>query len=87
MGRKRTPGLQLRKGSGTLTRSCTDSELSIYSHKRPLRSGKFTLAHRIETIRQSTVYGVRPTRLFKDAAAKYLRRTCTNARSAMTPQD
>lgn len=30
------------------------------------------LAHRVEEIRLAKVYGVRPTRLFKDAAAKYL---------------
>jgi integrase len=31
------------------------------------------LAHRIETVRQAKTYGVRPTRQFKEAAAKYLR--------------
>ena len=73
MGRRKPPGLQKRgqfwcidkriKGYGRLVESCGTSDL--YEAER-------YLAHRMEEIRQAMVYGVRPTRTFRQAALKYL---------------
>ena len=73
MGRKRTPGLRKRgqcwhiekqvKGYGRLFESTgTDS----------LEEAERYLNKRLEDIRQQVVYGVRPTRPFRQAATKYL---------------
>ncbi|MCP5299063.1 MAG: tyrosine-type recombinase/integrase [Chromatiaceae bacterium] len=73
MGRKRTPGLQLRKGVWHIDKVVYGQRVVESTRTSDLYEAERYLAHRIETIRQSTVYGVRPTRLFGDAAAKYLR--------------
>jgi integrase len=74
MGRKRTPGLIKRgeiwhiekeiRGYGRLRGSCGTSDLE---------EAERYLARRLEEIRKALVYGVRPTRSFRDAATKYLR--------------
>ncbi len=73
MGRSRTAGLFLRggvwhvdkrvRGFGRLCESTGASD--------PGEAERY-LARRLEEIRQATVYGVRPTRLFRQAATKYL---------------
>lgn len=73
MGRKRSPGLVLRgktwhidkriKGYGRLSESCGTGNL---------QEAERYLTHRLEELRLATVYGVRPTRTFKEAATKYL---------------
>jgi integrase len=71
---KRTPGLQRRNGVwridkciagyGRLSESCRTGDLA---------EAERYLARRLEEIRQETVYGVRPTRTFAQAAKKYLK--------------
>lgn len=73
MGRKRTPGLRVRNGvwhingkvvcGRTLFESTGESDLA---------KAEQYLARRVEEIRQASIYGVRPRRTFREAAAKYL---------------
>ncbi len=73
MGRKKSPGLVKRggvwhidksiKGYGRLCESCGTNRLE--------EANRF-LAARLEQIRAAEIYGVRPTRTFAAAAAKYL---------------
>lgn len=73
MSSKRPPGLTKRgntwhidkqvKGYGRIRESCGTSSLS--------EAARY-LTHRLEEIRLAEVYGVRPTRTFEQAAAKYL---------------
>jgi integrase len=73
MGRKRTPGLIRRggiwhidkqvKGYGRICESTGASRLS---------EAEAVLAHRLEEIRRAVVFGVRPTRTFREAATRYL---------------
>lgn len=73
MGRRKSPGLKKRgriwwidkriKGYGRVAESCgTDN----------LEEAERYLAHRLNEIRRATVYGIRPTRTFQQAAIKYL---------------
>ena len=73
MGRKRTPGLQLRQGTWHIDKVVYGQRVVESTRTGDLQEAERYLAHRIETIRQAKAYGVRPTRLFKEAAAKYLR--------------
>ena len=73
MGRRRTAGLWRRgevwhidkvvKGHGRLCESTGTDDLEEAEHY---------LAVRLEEIRQATRYGVRPVRIWREAAAKYL---------------
>lgn len=73
MGRKRTPGLVKRgrfwhidksiTGYGRLCESCGTGQL---------KEAEQYLVARLEQIRAAAIYGVRPTRTFAAAAAKYL---------------
>ena len=73
MGRNKTPGLQKRgriwwidkkiKGYGRLAESCSTDNLE---------EAERYLAHRLNEVRQATVYGIRPTRTFEQATVKYL---------------
>lgn len=73
MGRYKSPGLQKRgriwwidkkiKGYGRLAESCSTDNLE---------EAERYLAHRMNEIRQVLVYGLRPTRTFKQAVVKYL---------------
>ena len=73
MGRRRTPGLIRRggiwhidkqvKGFGRICESTGASRLA---------DAEAILAHRLEEIRKAVVFGVRPTRTFREAATRYL---------------
>lgn len=73
MGRNKSPGLQKRgriwwidkkiKGYGRLAESCGTHNLD---------EAERYLAHRLNEVRQATIYGIRPTRTFKQAVTKYL---------------
>ena len=74
MGRRKSSGLNKRgriwwidkriKGYGRLAESCRTNNLE---------EAEQYLAFRLNEIRQATVYGVRPTRTFQQAAIKYLK--------------
>ena len=73
MGRSKIPGLRKRgriwhidkriRGYGSLCESTGSSDLE---------EAQRYLAKRCEEIRQATVYGIRPSRTFREAAVKYL---------------
>ena len=73
MGRKRTPGLRQRRGIWHIEKVIFGQRLSESARTGDLEEAERFLAHRVETIRRAQVYGVRPERPFKEAAAKYLR--------------
>ncbi len=73
MGCKRTPGLQMRGGTWHIDKVIFGQRIVESTRTSNLEEAEGYLAHRIETIRKAKAYGARPTRLFKEAAAKYLR--------------
>ena len=73
MGRKRTPGLRLRRGVWQIDKVIFGQRVIESTRSGNLEEAEKYLAHRTEKIRQASVYGVRPRRLFKEAAAKHLK--------------
>jgi hypothetical protein len=73
MGRKRTPGLFKRKEIWHIDKQVFGVRLRESTGSSDLAEAERFLARRIEQQRQAIVYGVRPKRLFKQAAYKYLR--------------
>ncbi len=73
MGRKRTPGLIRRGGVWHIDKQVKGfgriCESTGASH---LRDAEAILAHRLEELRKARVFGVRPTRTFREAATRYL---------------
>ena len=72
MGRKRTPGLIKRAGIWHIDKQIRGSRLCESTGSSDLNEAEAYLARRIEEIRQARVYGVRPSRTFRQAATKYL---------------
>ena len=72
MGRKRTPGLYKRQGVWHIDKQVNGRRLCESTGAFDLEEAERYLARRIECIRQASVYGVRPKRLFKEAATKFL---------------
>lgn len=72
MGRKRTPGLYKRGEIWHIDKHVFGRRLCESSGTELLEEAEKYLARRIEELRQSIIYGVRPKRLFRQAATKYL---------------
>ena len=72
MGRKRMPGLTLRKGIWHINKKVNGQRIYESTGSSSLEEAEKHLVHRLETIRQATIYGVRPKRIFREAALKYL---------------
>lgn len=72
MGRKRTPGFYKRKNIWHIDKQIRGSRLCESTGESSLEKAEEYLAKRIETIRQASVYGVRPDRTFRQAATYYL---------------
>lgn len=72
MGRKRTPGLYKRWGTWYIDKQVNGYRISESTGTDSLEEAEKYLAHKIESIRQAVVYGVRPKRTFREAATKYL---------------
>ena len=72
MARKRTPGLQKIGGIWHIDKRVNGHRLCESSGTSNLEEAEKYLARRLETMRQAQVYGVRPKRLFRDAAMKFL---------------
>ena len=73
MGQKRTPGLIKRKGIWHIDKKVRGKRLRESCGTRSLREAETLLARRLEQLRQAELYGVRPTRTFDQAAAKFVR--------------
>lgn len=72
MGRKRTSGLLNRKGIWHIDKKILGQRICESSGSDSLEEAEIYLAKRIEEIRQAKIYGVRPKRIFRDAAIKYV---------------
>ncbi|MBP6103609.1 MAG: tyrosine-type recombinase/integrase [Gammaproteobacteria bacterium] len=72
MGRKQTPGLIKRGKIWHIQKQVFGRCLRESTGSDSLGEAESYLAKRTEEIRQATIYGIRPKRTFKDAAAKYL---------------
>ncbi len=72
MGRKRTPGLYKRNGVWHIDKQINRQRLCESTGAVDLEEAERYLARRAESVRQATVYGVRPKRLFIEAATKFL---------------
>jgi len=72
MGSKRTPGFYKRKDIWHIDKQIRGSRLCESTGESSLEKAEEYLAKRIETIRQASIYGVRPDRTFRQAATYYL---------------
>ena len=72
MGQKRTPGLIKRKSAWHIDKQVRGRRIRESCGTGDLREAETYLAHKLEEIRQAEIYGVRPTRTFREAAIKYV---------------
>lgn len=72
MGRKRMPGLQKIGNIWHIEKRVNGCRISESTGTSKLEEAEKYLIRRLETIRQATVYGVRPKRTFREAAMKFL---------------
>lgn len=72
MGRKRMPGLVKRGNTWHINKKVNGRRISESTGTSELVEAERYLIHRLETIRQASVYGIRPKRIFREAATKYL---------------
>ena len=73
MGRKRTPGLRKRdNGIWHIEKQILGVRVFESTGTSNFNEAELFLARRIDEIRQSKVYGIRPKRTFRDAATKFL---------------
>ena len=72
MGRKRLPGLIMRAGIWHIDKRICGRRICQSTGTADLQEAERTLARVMEQTRQAQVYGVRPTRTFEQAAAKFV---------------
>jgi len=72
MGIKRMPGLTKRGNTWHINKKIDGVRIYESTRTSQLKEAEKYLARRLETIRQAKVYGVRPKRLFREAATKFL---------------
>ncbi len=72
MGKKHIPGLQKIGGIWHIDKKVNGRRLCESTGTSNFEEAERYLVRRLETIRQATVYGVRPKRIFRDAAIKFL---------------
>jgi len=73
MGRKKIPGLQKRFGVWHIDKKIGGIRVCESTGASLLEEAERILAHKMEEIRQTQVFGIRPKRTFKEAAIKFLR--------------
>ena len=73
MGRKKTPGLVKRGGHWHIDKRIGGRRVCQSTGAAGLREAEEFLARLIESDRNARIYGVRPTRTFDEAAAKFVR--------------
>ena len=73
MGRKRVPGLIKRGDAWHIDKQVRGRRLRESCGTGGLQEAEQYLIRRLEEIRQASIYGVRPTRTFEEAAAKFVR--------------
>ena len=72
MGRKRTAGLYKRNGIWHIDKQIRGVRICESTGESELAKAEAYLAKRTEETRQAAIYGIRPKRLFRLAATKYL---------------
>lgn len=72
MGRKRTPGLYLRKGIWQIDKVIDGRRICESAGTSDLAEAERYLAKRAQEIREAKLYGIRPKRIFREAATKFL---------------
>jgi len=72
MGRKRVPGLLMRAGVWHVDKRICGRRVCQSTGTADIQDAERYLAKLMEQIRQVQVYGVRPTRTFEQAAAKFV---------------
>lgn len=72
MGRKKIPGLTNRQGTWHIDKVIRGRRVCESTGTCDLGEAERFLVRRMEQIRQAEVYGVRPSRTFREAAVKYL---------------
>ena len=72
MGCKRSPGLRNRGGIWHIEKQILGQKIHESTGTSDLKTAELILARRIEEIRQAKVFGVRPARIFRQAATRFL---------------
>jgi len=72
MGRRRTPGLCKRAGIWHIDKWIQGRRIRQSTGSASLAEAEQYLARQMEQIRQAQIYGVRPSRTFEEAAAKFV---------------
>lgn len=72
MARKRTPGLIKRNETWHINKQVGGLRICESTGTSELKEAEKYLVRRLEIIRQAKVYGIRPRRLFREAATKFL---------------
>ena len=72
MGRKRVPGLIMRAGIWHVDKRIFGRRICQSTGTAQLEEAERYLARLMEATRQAQVYGVRPSRTFEEAAAKFV---------------
>ena len=72
MGCKRSPGLRNRGGIWHIEKQVLGQKICESAGTSDLKTAELILARRIEEIRQAKVFGVRPARIFRQAATCFL---------------
>ena len=73
MGRKKTPGLVRRKGIWHIDKWIEGQRICQSTGSVELGEAERYLARLTESLRQATIYGVRPERSFEEAAIRFVR--------------
>lgn len=72
MGKKRLPGLIKRGKIWHINKRIYGRRICESARTSSLAEAERYLIHRLEAIRETTIYGIRPTRYFRQAAVKFL---------------
>ena len=72
MGRKRSAGLRLRQGIWHIEKQIDGRKFCESTGTGRLGEAELILARRRDELRQASVFGVRPRRMFREAATRYL---------------
>jgi len=72
MGRKQIPGLRNRGGIWHIEKQVLGVKIHESTGTSDLKAAELILARRIEETRQAKIFGVRPKRVFREAATRFL---------------
>ena len=72
MGRNRNSGLRKRGGIWHIDKQVLGHRIHQSTGTSELKTAELILARRVEEIRQASVFGIRPVRIFREAATRFL---------------